>query len=141
MEPLRLESLPDKALVLVDTAPIIYVLESHPVLGKRFEPLFEAHSKGAIRFAATTVTLAEILTGPLRSQNESLVRRYRAVLESWRLLDLSADIAEGAARLRASTGLKLPDAVQAASALAINAYAIATYDRDFSSVPALRILS
>jgi predicted nucleic acid-binding protein len=141
MEPLKLDSVPDRALVLIDTAPIIYVLESHPLLGRRFEPLFEAHSKGVLKFAVTTVTLAEILVGPLRDENESLVRRYRNVLESWQLVDLNADIAERAARLRASIGLKLPDAVQAASALAVNAYAIATYDRDFSGVPALRVIS
>ena len=51
------------------------------------------------------------------------------------------DIAEGAARLRASLHLKLADAVQAASALAINAAALVTHDRDFSGVRSLRIIS
>ena len=55
-------------------------------------------------------------------------------------MDLNADIAENAARLRASLGLKLPDAVQVASALAINADALVTHDRDFARVRALRIL-
>lgn len=35
---------------------------------------------------------------------------------------------------------KLPDAEQAASAIAINADALITYDRDFSRVAALRVL-
>jgi predicted nucleic acid-binding protein len=51
------------------------------------------------------------------------------------------DIAESAARLRASLRLKLPDAIQAASALAINAAAIVTHDRDFSRVHSLRVIS
>jgi predicted nucleic acid-binding protein len=58
-------------------------------------------------------------------------RRYRAVFDMWRLVDLSADIAESAARLRASLGLKIADAIQAANALAINADALVTHDRDF----------
>jgi predicted nucleic acid-binding protein len=53
---------------------------------------------------------------------------------------LDADIAETAARLRATLGLKLPDAVQAASALAINAAALVTHDRDFDRLRALRVI-
>jgi len=56
-------------------------------------------------------------------------------------VDLSADIAESAARLRASLGLKIADAIQAASALAINADALVTHDRDFGRVRILRVLS
>ena len=50
-------------------------------------------------------------------------------------------LAEEAARLRARLGLKLPDAIQAASALAINADALVTHDRDFARVSALRVIS
>lgn len=48
---------------------------------------------------------------------------------------------ESAARLRASFRLELPDAAQAASALAINAAALVTHDRDFSRVRSLRVIS
>jgi predicted nucleic acid-binding protein len=54
---------------------------------------------------------------------------------------LDVDIAESAARLRASLRLKLADAVQAASVLAINTAALVTQDRDFSCVRSLRIIS
>jgi predicted nucleic acid-binding protein len=50
------------------------------------------------------------------------------------------DIAESAAQLRASMRLGLADAIQAASALSINAAALVTHDRDFSRVRALRVL-
>jgi predicted nucleic acid-binding protein len=141
MEPLDFAHLPEDALVLVDTAPIIYFLEGHPKLGPRFQPLFAAHASGHLRFAIATITIAEVLTGPLQSGDDALARRYRAILETWQSVALDVDIAEGAARLRASLGLKLADAVQAASALAINAAALATYDRDFSRVGSLRIIS
>lgn len=141
MEPLDLAALPEDALVLIDSAPIIYVLEGHPKFGPRFKPLFEAHGAGRLRFAVTTIAIAEVLTGPLQAADEALARRYRAILESWRPIPLDVDIAESAARLRASLRLKLADAVQAASALAINAVALVTHDRDFSRVSSLRILS
>ncbi len=128
------------ALVLVDTAPIIYVLEGHPTLARRFRPLFDRHARGEIAFAVTTITIAEVLTGPLSVGDEALAERYKAVLESWYVVELTADIAEGAARLRATLKLKLPDAVQAASAIAVNADALVTHDRDFSRLTALPVL-
>ena len=141
MEPLAIADLPEHALLLVDSAPIIYVLESHETLAQRFEPIFAAHARGALRLAVTTITIAEVLTGPLRASDEALARRYRAVLESWQVVDLTAEIAETAARLRATAGLKLADAVQAASAVTINAFALVTHDRDFSRLSSLRVVT
>ena len=55
-------------------------------------------------------------------------------------MELTADIAETAARLRAKLNLKLPDAIQVASALAVNADALVTHDRDFATVRGLRVV-
>lgn len=141
MEPVETTALPDGAMVLVDSAPIIYVLEGNSRLAPRFQPLFERHARGEVAFAVTTITIAEVLAGPLNAGDEALVKRYRAVLESWQVVELSADIAESAARLRARFRMKLPDAIQAASAIAISADALVTHDRDFSRVTALKVIS
>src|SRR5882724_12552433 len=140
MEPLDFGDLPEDALVLLDSAPIIYLLEGHPKFGPRFKPLFEAHGTGRLRFAVTTISIAEVLTGPLKAGDEALARRYRAILETWEAIPLDVGIAESAARLRASLGLKLADAIQAASALAIDAAALVTHDRDFSRVRSLKVI-
>jgi predicted nucleic acid-binding protein len=141
MEPLSIDDLPEQALLLIDSAPIIYFLEAHPQLGPRFKPLFEAHGAGRVRFAVTTITVSEVWTGPLQAGDDALARRYRAILKSWQPIALDLDIAESAARFRASLRLRLGDAIQAASALAINAAALVTHDRDFSRVSSLRIIS
>jgi predicted nucleic acid-binding protein len=140
MEQLESAELSAGALVLVDSAPIIYVLEGHRELARRFRPIFDRHAGGELRFAVTTITVAEVLMGPIGASDEALVRRYRSVLESWRVVELSIDIAESAARLRASLRIKLPDAIQAASALAIGADALLTHDRDFARLSAPRVL-
>ena len=140
MGALEQTGLPDGALVLVDSAPIIYVLDQDPKFASRFRPLFERQGAGEIQFAVTTVAIAEVLTGPLRAGEEALAKRYRAVMESWQVVNLTADIAESAARFRASLGLKMADAIQAASAIAINADALVTHDRDFSRVKTLTVL-
>ena len=141
MGPVTLEGLRKAALLLVDSAPIICTLEDHPRFAARFRAVFEAYETGSVRFAVSPVTIAEAPTGPLKSGDEALARRYRALLESWRVVPFDADIAEGAARLRAAYGLKLPDAVQAASALEINADALVTHERDFSRLSGLRIIA
>lgn len=141
MEPLRVDTLRAGARVLLDTPPIIYHLEGHRTLGPRFAPLFERHAAGEIEFAISTIGLAEVLSGPLAAGEEVLARRYRAVLTSWLVVPLDADIAEGAARLRAALGLKLADAVQVASAVAIGADALVTHDRDLRRVKSIPVLS
>ena len=140
MEPIDPADLPEQALLLIDSAPIIYVIEGHRKYGALFMPLFEAHAERRLRFAVTALTLIEVLTGPIKAGDEALARRYRATLESWHVVDLDPDVAESAARLRASLGLKLADAVQVASALAINADALVTHDRDFARVRSLRVI-
>jgi len=140
MEPLDTARLDAGSLLLVDSAPIIYVLESHARLAARFAPLFDRHRDGELAFAVTTITIAEVLSGPLRAGDEALAKRFRSVLESWQVVDLKADIAESAARLHASLKLKLADAIQAASAISVNADALVTHDRDFSRLRAMRVL-
>ena len=141
MDALDIESLEDGAVVLVDTAPIIYVLEAHAQFAARFTPLFARHAESTLQLAVSTVTLSEVLAGPLSAGEEAIARRYRAMLESWGVIDLTADIAEQAARMRAQYRLKLPDAFQVATALAINADALVTHDRAFGKVRGLRILA
>lgn len=127
-------------MVLVDSAPIIYLLEYHPKFAARFRPVFDRQAAGEIIFAVTTIAMAEVLAGPVSMGQEILARRYRSVMESWQVVELSVDIAESAARIRGSLKMKLADAVQVASALAIGADALLTHDRDFSGVTALRVM-
>jgi predicted nucleic acid-binding protein len=141
MGPLAIEDLPEQALLLIDSAPIIYFIEGHPKFAPRFEPLFAAQAVGRVRFAVATITIAEVLTGPFQAADEALARRYRATLEAWHPVDLTVAIAEMAARLRAAFRLRLADSIQAASALSINAAALVTHDRDFTRVRSLRVIS
>jgi predicted nucleic acid-binding protein len=133
--------LPQGASVLVDTAPWIYVLESHPQLADRFVGLFEAAAKGHVLIALSTITLAEVLTGPFKAGQTALAKRYEKALLQYRVVDVSTPIAALAAQLRAQYRLKLPDALQLATALDMGATALVTHDRDFSQVSGLDILT
>jgi predicted nucleic acid-binding protein len=134
--------IPDGAAVLVDTNPIIYLLEGHR-LAARFEPIFEDIERGRIRAVVTPITLAEVVTGPLRSGKDALAERYRRAITQgtgFSVCDLDTEVAMLAARLRLRHRLKLPDAFQLAAALNEGCHALVTHDRDFASVTDLAIL-
>ena len=42
--------------------------------------LFEAQARGHLRIALSTITLAEVLVGPLRHGQDTLARRYERAL-------------------------------------------------------------
>jgi len=132
--------LSEGATVLVDTAPWIYLLEDHAEFAPRFVGLFEAADRGQIQLALSTVTLAEVLTGPFKAGQMALAKRYETAMGTYQVVPLSAAVASLAAQLRVQYRLKLPDAVQLASALQIGAAALVTHDRDFSAVQGLPVL-
>ena len=133
-------ALPEGALLLVDSAPLIYHLEDNAQFAYRFAGLFSAAATGRVRIALTTVTLAEVFSGPFRHGRDVLAKQLEAALREHAIHPLSASIAVESARLRARYRLKLPDAIQLATALDINAYALVTHDRDFSNVEDVRVL-
>ncbi|HEY2407175.1 MAG TPA: PIN domain-containing protein [Polyangiaceae bacterium] len=136
------DEVPDGATVLIDTNPIIYLLEGNP-LGAVFRSLFEAVDAGRIQALVTPITVAEVVSGPMKARREALVERYRRTItqnQGWRLRAIDADIAVLAARMRLRHALKLPDAIQLAVALDESCYALVTHDRDFGSVNDVPIL-
>ena len=136
------DQVPDGATVLIDTNPIVYLLEGNP-LGAPFRSLFEEVDAGRIRALVTPITVAEVVAGPLKAGKEALAERYRRTITQnagWGIRDIDADIAVLAARLRLRHSLKLPDAIQLAVALEEGCYALATHDRDFGVISDVLIL-
>ena len=128
-------------MVMVDTAPFIYVLESHPQFADQFVGLFEAAAQEKLALALSTITLAEIMTGPFKAGQTALAKRFEKALSQYNVIPVSTPIAVLAAQLRVQYRLKLPDAIQLATALDIGAAAFVTHDRDFSHVTGIEILT
>ena len=126
---------------MVDTAPFIYVLENHPQFADQFVGLFEAAAAGDLTLALSTITLAEVLTGPFKAGQAALAKRYEKTLSQYTVIPVSTPIAVLAAQLRVQYRLKLPDAIQLATGLEIGAAAFVTHDRDFSQVSGVEILT
>ena len=136
------DEIPDGASVLVDTSPIIYVFEGNP-LAAQFEGVFADIESGRIQAIVTPITIAEVVCGPMRAGNEALAERYRYALctgSGWVLREIDADIAMLAARLRLQHRIKLPDAIQLATAVHEGCHSLLTYDRDFGDGTVVKIL-
>ena len=137
MVSLDIGKLPRRGRILMDSAPIIYFLEDHPEFGPRFADIFDRAEGGDYELVISTVSLAEVLTGPLRLGNEELADDYRAALTApptWLVADLTPEIAHRAARIRGRSRLRLPDAVQVATALETSCIALVTHDVDFRAL-------
>ncbi len=121
----------------LDTAPLIYFIEKHPEFHPRVRPFFLAMQRGDFEVVTSTMTITEVLVHPIRHDNYALTANYRDILQNaahLRTVPLSAEIAETAARLRADYKLRTPDAIQAATALAMKADFFLTNDFKLSAI-------
>jgi predicted nucleic acid-binding protein len=130
--------------VFLDTAPIIYFIEAHPIYGPLVKQLVSAFSEGLITAHSSVITLAEVLPAPLRAKNKKLAGLFADFLKHGKNLDMvpiSAEIAEAAGRLRARhPALKAFDAMQLAAALHVKAKLFVTNDKKLKNVREIHVL-
>ena len=127
----------------LDTSVFIYFIEQDPEFLPLVKPLFEAIDAGRLSAVTSAVTLLETLVVPLRQGDRALAQRYEALLVGSRgltMLDLERPLLRSAALVRATSGVKTPDALQIAAALALRATVFITNDRDLKRVPDIRVL-
>ena len=130
-------------VVGLDTAPLIYFMEQNPNYLEMMRLFFRAFDRGDFRMVTSTVTLVEVLVHPLRQGNTILAQQYREILlnqESLTVVELTPDIAETAAQLRASYNLRSPDSIQMATAIREGASFFLTNDARLPSLPGLTVL-
>jgi len=130
--------------VFLDTAPLIYFIEGHSGFQEKLMECFQANDKGDFAFITSSITLLEVLVKPLRDGKSKLVEQYKKILlnaPGIQIFEISNDIAEGAARLRAKYGLKTPDAIQISTALNNEADYFFTNDHRLSSVKEINIVT
>lgn len=130
-------------IVGLDTAPLIYLMEKHPTYLPLVQPFFEAVEQGDMHVVTSTLTLTEVLIHPFRHGNRDLAERYSRILLNARnltTLSVSPSIATSAANLRATYGLKAPDAIQLATAQHGRATSFLTNDEGIASIPGVNVI-
>jgi len=130
-------------MVYLDTAPIIYYVEDIPPYADILEPVFQAVKSGTLRVCTATLTLAEVLVVPYRKKNEALLEKFEALLTKTpdlTLLPLTPDIARETAKIRAEFSIKIPDAIQLATARVNGIDHFLTNDKGLKLFSPLRVV-
>jgi predicted nucleic acid-binding protein len=130
-------------LVGLDTAPLIYFIEENPTYINMMDAFFEAMDRGEVRVVTSVITLLEVLVYPLRQLDNTLADQYRNILSfspSLRTVEVSREIAEKAAELRAIYNLQTPDSIQMATAIVNGASFFLTNDVRLPSISGLQLL-
>lgn len=130
-------------IVGLDTAPIIYYIESNPLYIDMMRFFFQAVQRDECAVVTSTLTLLETLVMPLRNGNINLANQYRDILfktKGHTTFWLSPPIAEEAARLRALYNIRTPDSIQLATAIFGGATFFLTNDTRLPSLPNLKTL-
>lgn len=129
--------------VALDTCVFIYFAEDHPRFARPLADLFSRVDAEELPAVTSAVTLLEVLAAPLRDGNEVLADEYESLLTRGRGLfmrSLDSSLLKAAARLRAATGVRTPDALQLAAGLAEGCSSFLTNDRRLPEVAGLRVL-
>lgn len=136
--------MPSGTRLALDTAPIIhYLCWAHPRYDRLVTDIFQRIVDGAITGITSALTLTEVLALPLQKQQHELCQAYKKLLTSaahFTLVDITGEVAERAAMIRAHYHLRTPDALQIAMALVSGCQAFLTNDKALSRVPEISVL-
>lgn len=128
--------------VYLDTNVFIYGVEGFEQFEDEIDALFSAVDCGDIEAVTSELTRAEALVKPFREGNTTLQQIYQEVLQnraSFHLVPVARSLLVESARLRASTGLRLPDAIHLASAREMECGTLVTNDDGFKSAPEINV--
>ena len=129
--------------VFLDTAPLIYYVESSQPFAALVDPLADRLEQGSIVGVTSPITLAESLVVPFQNSSDLYRQIFFDLITAGPGIEFAPTtelIAQRAAEIRARSGLKLLDAIQAATAISTGCEAIVTNDRVFLRVPKMAVL-
>jgi predicted nucleic acid-binding protein len=131
-------------IAFLDASALIYLLDGEPMWSEAVKRQLQAlaEEQPQLAIAVSRLSVLECRVGPLRRGEQASLERFDTFFEQsdLLLLELSAAVVELATILRASHGLRTPDALQAACCLQLGPEAVMlSGDADFGRVPALRL--
>ncbi len=134
--------IPSGSKVYVDTAVLIYTLEVNTDYFDLLKPLWIMFQAGQIELISSELIMMEVLVLPLRNNNESLISDYEQLLlnSAMQLVPIDQSILRQAANLRATNSIKTPDAIHAATAMAVSCDLFITNDKGFRNLDNLPVV-
>lgn len=129
--------------IFIDTAPFIYFIEKNNRYHQLIKQVITLLDNRQATGITSTISLLEVLVLPLREGKHKTAAQYKAVLldsAGLTTLEITHDISELAAGLRAKHGLRTPDALQLATALTAKADYFLTNDAALKKVHGIKVL-
>jgi predicted nucleic acid-binding protein len=126
--------------IYLDVNIWIYALEGYPGFSADLTALFQAIDQGRLTAVTSELSLAEALVKPIQDNNQATQNLYQQAIANRpnvEVIPIDRVTLIAAANLRATTKLKLPDAIHAATALNVQCSTFLTNDRGFRAVPQL----
>jgi predicted nucleic acid-binding protein len=122
---------------------LIYFIEQHAEYAPVLRPVFRLIDDGEVEAHASVISLIEVLVRPFALGQTDLASEYRDLLLNSRNLVLhpvDAEVATLSATIRAQHGLKVPDALVAATGIANECDCLVTNDPAFNRLNGIRVL-
>ncbi len=129
--------------VYLDANIFIYALEAHADSISELTALFQAIDRGQFQAVTSELTLAETLVKPLSEGDAAKQTVYEQAIRnsaSLRVVSVNRRVLMEAARLRATSNLRLPDAIHAATSLLGACETFLTNDPLFRNITALPVV-
>ena len=129
--------------IALDSCILIYHLEGDERFAPAAREIIEVLEAGRTRAIISTLALLEIQVAPYRRKAEDLADSYYALLrqlKNCRWVDMTYEIADRAAQLRAKYRLATPDAIHVATAIESGAAAFVTNDSDLPEMDEIQLV-
>lgn len=119
---------------VLDTNIFLNVINQEEPFFADSRSLLDLVDDGRFIGVVSTISVAELSVGYYAAGDEAGFRRFLLHIlssENYRLIDVDSKVAELAGKIRAETGLRLPDALIVASGLEVGAGCLITGDEEF----------
>ena len=130
-------------ILFLDACALIYRFEGDGAYRQATTTLLAQlaeQNSGAAAVAVSRLSALECRVKSLRDGDSGLIQQYDAFFSACHIVEMNAAVVEQATALRVRHGLKTPDALQAASAMALPApVCFFTGDQAFSKVAGLDV--
>jgi predicted nucleic acid-binding protein len=127
----------------LDANVFIYLFEIEGPLARTAAAVLDAVSTGRITGITSSLTLTEVIVGPVVTDDETLAERYVDAIRSIEHLHVvpaTVEIAADAGFVRGRTGMTLADSIHVATARTAGASVLLTNDRRIRAVPHLDVV-
>lgn len=131
------------ARLFLDSAPVIYAVETHPRYVDRVRVVLKRMDAGALLAVTSPVTLAECLIAPYRLGRSDVSQAFIDLVvygSNVSFVNIDQAVAEKAAELRVRYNLLLPDSFQVAVAILAGCDGFLTNDAALKRVAEMDML-